>query len=173
VGDVVAGVPGVEKRGFVVGHGAAFGMFDTAFPLGFVERLEEHDPAGMDAFDDLERPLGGSAGVMQRGEEFLVIAGHGGPVFGEGLAEAVEGRHVRVGDVVDKLADGPSAFAVGCVDLRCVEVAEGLAEQLGHLGDDLDGVDKVFRDDGVGGRELADGVAWVGSFGHDFLPERS
>jgi len=169
---VVFGVPGVEEGGFVVGHGATFGVLDAALPLGFVEGLEEHDPAGVETFDDLERPLGGcGGGVVEHGEELLVVAGHGGPVFGEGFAEAVEGRHVRVGDMVDELADGPSAFAIGRVDLRGVEVAERFAEQLGHLGDGLDGFAEVFGVDGGGRLEVADGVAWVGSFGHDFLPE--
>ena len=76
--------------------------------------------------------------------------------------DAEEGGHVRVGNVVDELADGPSAFAVGGVDFGVAERTEALAELFGHLSKDTDGVATVAgRDDG-GRIELADGIAWVG-----------
>ena len=171
VGYVVDGVPGVEHGGNVKLHGAALCVFEAALELRRRHGLKEHDPAGVDAFKEIDGPLDGSDGVVQFGEVSFVVAGNLGPVFGEGFAEAVEGGHVRVGDMVDELADGPSAFAIGRVDLRGVEVAERFAEQLGHLGDGLDGFAEVFGGDGGGRLEVADGVAWVGSFGHDFLPE--
>jgi len=161
VGYVVAGVPGVEESGVVQLHGAAFGVLEAALELGLVHGLKEHDPAGVNAFDDFERPLWGSGAVGQLGEGLFVVAGDDGPVFGEGFAETVEGGGVGVGDVVDELADGPAAVAVGSVDLGLVEVADRLAELLGHLSESEDGVADVFGRDGVGWSELADGIARV------------
>jgi len=64
--------------------------------------------------------------------------------------------------VVDELADGPAAFAVGGVDLGLAEVADGLAELLGHLSKGEDGVATIFGCDAGGRSELADGIARVG-----------
>ena len=116
VGDVVAGVPGVVDRGEVQLLRAAFGVVEAALPLGFGEGLKEHDPTGVDAFDDVERPLGRGGGVDQLGESCLVIAGKRGEIFGEGFADAEEGGAVRVSYVMDDLADGPAALTVRSID---------------------------------------------------------
>jgi hypothetical protein len=42
---------------------------------------------------------------------------------------------VAVGDVVDKLADGPAAFAIGGVELGGAEAIDGGAEVLRERGE--------------------------------------
>ena len=61
-------------------------------------------------------------------------------VFGEREPQADEGVHVAVGDVVDDLADGPAAFAIGRVELRVVEAADGRAQFRRRCGDFGDGL---------------------------------
>jgi len=161
VADVVAGVPGIEEQKMVKRHAAALGVGYPALPVLDGEGLEEHDPAGVNAFDELERPLGGGVGVGQLGEGFFVVALDDGPVFGEGFPYAVEGGGVRVGNVMHDLADGPAAVAIGRVDLAGVEVADGFAEELGEFGERLDGVAAVFWGNGLRQREGAYGIAEV------------
>ncbi len=107
-------------------------MAEAALPLVVGEGLEEHDPAGVEGFDELERPLDGGGGVVQRGPGLLVVGLDGGPVLGEGEANADEGVHVAVGDVVDELADGPAAFAVGGVELGVVRPLTALRSSVGR-----------------------------------------
>ena len=71
--------------------------------------------------------------------------------------------------MVDELADGPAAFAVGGVDLGLAEVADGLAELLGHLSNGKDGVGTIFGCDAGGRTELADGIARVGGVWHSVV----
>ena len=159
---VMARVPGVAEGGEIELGGAALGVVEAALPLEFVQGLQQHDPTGVDAFDGFERPLGRGDGVGQLGEGLLVVAGNYRPIFREGFAETMEGGHVRVGDVMDELADGPAVFTIGGIDLRRCEVAEGLAEQSGHLSKGEDGVATIFGCDAGGRSELADGIARVG-----------
>jgi hypothetical protein len=76
--------------------------------------------------------------------------------------DAEEGGHVRVGDVVDELADGPASFAVRRVEFGIAEAAEGLAELFGHLSKGEDGVAQIFGRNGGGRSEWTDGIASVG-----------
>jgi len=169
VGYVVDGVPGVEHGGNVKLHGAALCVFEAALELRRRHGLKEHDPAGVDAFKEIDGPLDGSDGVVQFGEGSFVVAGNLGPVFGEGFAEAVEGGHVRVGDMVDDLADGPAAFAVGRVELVVFKVEHGRAKLGWHLTNCFDGVTKVFRRNGFTRSEVADGITRVVGLRHGAL----
>lgn len=94
MGYVMAGMPGVVHGGYGEGCGATFGVVVAALKLRRTHRLQEHDPAGVDAFEDIDRPFDGSCGVMELGEGLFIVAGDGGPVFGEGFTEAMKGRHV-------------------------------------------------------------------------------
>ena len=47
-----------------------------------------------------------------------------GDILGEREFETGEGVHVAVGDVMDQLADGPAAGAVGRVELLVVEAGD-------------------------------------------------
>src|SRR5580704_14563695 len=80
VREVMAGAPCIQQCGVLDGHPAVFGMGVAALPLVVAERLEEHDPAGVKAFDKLERPLGRSSGVMQVCPGCFVVQLDGGPV---------------------------------------------------------------------------------------------
>ena len=161
VGGVVAGVPGVEAGRELDGDGAAVGMAEAALPLGLVEGLEEHDPAGVEGFDEVEGPLDGGGGVVEDGPGVFVVGLDGGPVLGEGELEAEDGVHVGVGDVVDELADGPAAVTVGGSELGVVEVLDGVAKVGGEIGEDGDGGEAVVAGDGLGRLELADGVPGI------------
>ena len=67
MGGVMAAVPCVEEGGLLDGHGTALGVHEGALPVGFGERLQEHDPAGVERFDKLEGPLDG------RGERVVEV----------------------------------------------------------------------------------------------------
>jgi hypothetical protein len=163
VRDVVTAVPCVGKGGLLDGLGTVLGMVEAALPLIGGEGLEEHDPAGVEGFDELERPLdGGAGGVVEGGPGLLVIGLDGGPVFGEGEANAGDGVHVAVGDVMDELADGPAVVAVGCVELRVAEAVDSVAELAGEIGDGGDGADYIVAGDRLRRVELADGEARIG-----------
>ena len=161
VGYVVLGVPSVVECGEVELLGAALGVGEGALPLGFGKGLEEHDPAGVNSFDNVERPLGRGCVVVEHGEGGFVVTRNDRQVFRKGLAYAKEGGTVRVSDVMDDLADGPAAFAVGGVYFGHVEMAERLAEKLRHLSKGIDGVAAVLGHDGVGRDENADGIAGI------------
>lgn len=115
----------------------------------------------MDTFEEIDGPLDGSGGVVEFGEGLFVVAGDYGPVFREGLAEAVEGGHVRVRDVMHDLADGPAAFAVGRIELVIFEIAHGLAKLRWHLTNCFDGITKIFRRYCFPRSELADGITGI------------
>ena len=169
VGYVMDGVPGVVHGGDVQLHGAALRMFVTALELRRRHGLQEHDPTGVDAFEQIDGPLDGSGGVVQFGEGLFVVAGDDGPVFGEGFAEAVEGGHVRVRDVMDDLADGPTAVAVGRVELVVFEVEHRRAKLRWHLTNCFDGVTKIFRRYGFPWGEVADGITRIVGLRHGAL----
>jgi len=161
VGDVMAGMPGVGERGKVELLGAALGVGEGTLPLDFGEGLKEHDPTSVDAFDNVERPLGRGGGVVEPGEGGFVIARDGWEVFSEGFADAEEGGHMRVGDVMDDLANGPAAFAVGSVDFRSTEMTKRLAQEFGHLSQSVDGVAAILGQNGVGRDKRTDGIAGI------------
>jgi hypothetical protein len=136
MGGVVAAVPGVEGGHFCEGLTAVFGMVVAALPLIFGERAEEEHPAVVQGIEETERELGGrSAGVVELGPEFLIVAFDDGPILSEGEAGADAGIHVAVGNVVDELADGPAAFAIGGVELGGAEAFDGGAEVLRERGE--------------------------------------
>ena len=166
MGGVVAAVPCVEQGVHVEGHGPTLGVLEAAAELLRGEGLQEHDPAGVEAFDELERPLDwGGAGIVQLGPGFLVVGHDGRPVFGEREAGADGGVGVGVRDVMDELADGPAALAVRGIDLAGVEAVDGIAQVGGELGKNGDGLGEVFgRDDGWT-LEAADGIAGVQTAG--------
>lgn len=161
MGDVVAGVPGVEGDGFGEGLAAVDGVNVAALPLVFAEGAEEGGPAGVEAVEDVEGGLdGGGAGVGEVGPEFLVVGDDGGPVLGDGEAHADVRVDVTVGEVMDELADGPAAIAVGGIELGIGKAGDGGAEILGKGGEDGDGGGVVGEID-FGAAEFADGEAGI------------
>ena len=110
----------------------------------------------MDGIDERQGDLDGHAAVRQAGPGGLVVGLDGGRVLSEGQLDANVGVGVAVGDVVDDLADGPAAFAVGGVELGVVEPGNGLAKTGGQLAEGFDLVGaRAFR----GGVEAADRIA--------------
>lgn len=158
VGDVcnvVLAVPGVELQQLVEGHGAIVGVDELAGEVFGRGEFHHHGPAVVDVFDDGERSVDGEAGVRQQRPGLFVVGLDGGLVLGESPTEAQEGIHVRIGDVVDELAQGPAAFAIGNVELVAIEGGEGGLELLGEVAD-------------VGNGGLAGGV--IGERGEGELP---
>ena len=105
--------------------------------------------------------MGAASESWRLAQALFVVGLDGGSVLGEGKPDAGEGVHVRIGDVVDELPDGPAALAVGGVELAGGERDDGFAEVAGKLGQVLDGVAVEVGSDG--GREdgTADGIARV------------
>jgi hypothetical protein len=159
--DVVAAVPSIDEGSEFNRLRAVFGVAEAALPLGVIEGLEEHDPAGVEGFDELERPLDRGGGVMKGSPGFFVVGFDGGPIFGEGETNADEGVHVAVGDMVDELADGPASIAIGAVELLVVEALDSVAKLAGQVRNIGDGAYTEIRGDGVGLSEFADGVAGI------------
>src|ERR1700728_2534849 len=119
---VVAGMPRVESDGFRERLAAVIGVFVAALPLVAGEGAQEDGPAGVEALNEVEGGVdGGNAGVVKLSPEFFVVALDHRPFFSEGETRADIGVHVAVGNVVDKLADGPAAFTVGGVELGVAE----------------------------------------------------
>lgn len=168
MGGVMTGVPSVQEGGELDGDAAALGVNEAALPLGVVEGLKEHDPAGVEAFDEIKGPLDRSRGIVKVGPGGLVVGLDGGPVFGEGELGAGEGIHVGVGDVMHKLANCPAAFTVRGVELLGREAVDCVVELAGELGELADGGEAVVGTDVFGRVEGAEGVARIllrGSFG--------
>jgi len=159
---VVEAMPLVEQGCLLDGRGAALGVEEAALPLGWVEGLQHGCPAAMNAGEDSQRESDGAVRVGERGPCLFVVAGDDGRVLGEGEADADEGVHMAVGDVVDELADGPSAVAVGRVDLGVGESGGGV---LDRGGQSFDGCDRSgylgFGDAGWKG-EVSNRITWVG-----------
>jgi len=173
VGGVMTAVPGVEAGGEIDGHGSIDGVTEAALPLLLLEGLEEHDPASVEGFDEVKGPLGGGGGVVEGGPGLFVVGLDGGPVLGEGELNAEECVHVGVGDVVDELADGPTAVAVGGSELAVAEVLNGVAEMRRQVGKDADGGEAIVDRDGFGALEFSDGVPGVEQLGrHGGAPVR-
>ncbi len=165
MGGVMPAVPGVEAGGEIDGHGSVDGVAEAALPLLLLKGLEEHDPARVEGFDEVERPLDGGGGVVEGGPGLFVVGLDGRPVLGKGEFDAEEGVHVGVGDVVDELANGPTAVAVGGSKLIVAEVLNGVAEVGGQVGKDADGGKADLMRDGLRALEFSDGVPGIEQFG--------
>ena len=160
---VVAAVPCVEESGALDGQGTAFGVGKGAVPVGFGERLEEHDPAGVKSFDEFEGPLDGSGGgVVEVGPGVFIVRLDGGRIFCEREADSGDCIHVRIGDVVDELADRPSAVAVWGVELAWCKGVDGLAKVAGKVGKVGDGCKADILGDLGRRMKVANRVALVG-----------
>ena len=99
--------------------------------------------------------------VGEFGPELFFVGLDRGIVLGEGEAEAAVGIDVAVGDVVDELANGPAAVAIGRGELLVGEAAERLAEFERRVLDHFDGGGALIGIQWTGEDELADGIARV------------
>ena len=110
----------------------------------------------------------GAVCVVELGPGGLVVGLDGGIVLGEREANADEGVHVAVGEVVDELANRPTAVAIGRVELAGFETGDSVAQVAGKLRQRGDCVLPLVDGDGGGWLEAADGVSGVG-VGHEGL----
>ncbi len=131
MGDVMAAVPRVDEGAELNGHGAVVRMLEAALPLLGRKGLEEHHPAGVESFEEFQRPLDGGGGVVQVGPGCFVIRLDGGVVFGESETDADECVHVAIGEVMNDLPDGPAAFAVGGVEVAVAKTFDGVTQLAG------------------------------------------
>ncbi len=132
-------MPGVEVQEFIESHWAGDGVDEFAGEGFDGSEFEEDGEAEVDVFDDGERGFDGECGIGEKRPGVLVIRLDGGLVFGEGEAEADEGIHVRIGDVVDELTDGPAAVAIGGIEICLPEGVKCGFEKLGQIADLGDG----------------------------------
>jgi len=128
VSDVMAAVPGVDEGGELNRHRTVFRMNEAALPLLGRKGLKEHDPAGVESFKQFQRPLDGGGRVVQIGPGGFIVGLDGGIIFREGEADADEGVHVAIGEVMDNLPDGPATFAVRGVEVAVVETLNGVTK---------------------------------------------
>jgi hypothetical protein len=100
-------------------------MVIAALKIRIGERLEQRDPALVNRREHCYGSVDGKMAVCEASPCGLVVWLYGWPVFGEGKL----GAHVRVGmairDVMDELANRPTAFAIRRVELRMIKSAEG------------------------------------------------
>lgn len=172
MGGVVAGVPVVEGEGCGQVHAAALGVNKATMEVVFRERQEERDPALMERIDELERDLGGQAAIGEVGPGGFVIGVDGGPVFSEREFEADQADAVAVGDVMDELADGPAAFALGGVELGLIEAIDSGAEALREQAQSLDVSGADAGQSAGRGAEAANGKPEVVKISHGWNSSR-
>ena len=98
---------------------------------------------------------------MERGPRSLVVGLDGWPVLGEGEADADEGVHVAVGQMMDDLTEHPASLTIGRVELGEAQALNGVAQFCWQIGQGDDGADTLIFGDRIGRDELADGIAWV------------
>ena len=90
----------------------------------------------MEALQELERDFNRRrGGVGELGPSGFVVGLDGGCVFSQGELGAYVGVEMAIGDVVDDLADSPSAIAIRCVKLVGRKAGDGLAHSQGKAGD--------------------------------------
>jgi len=128
VGDVrgvMTRVPCVEgeNRGKILA--AVFRMVVAALEVRFRKGLEQCDPALVEGCDHRDGAIDRKAAICQAGPGSFVIRLDSGPIFSEGQLVSDVGVGMAVGDVVYELANGPAAFAIGCVELGVGKAVNG------------------------------------------------
>ena len=68
---------------------------------------------------------------------------------------------MTVGDVMDQLAYGPAAFAIGTIELRVVQAFDRRAKALGKMAQRFDMCSANAWKRGCGRIEAADGIAKI------------
>ncbi len=122
----MATMPGVHLEDVVESHAAVVGVNQFSCE-GFIGgEFKEDCPAVMQVLDDGEGMRNGERRVGEIGPGVFIIGFHGGLVFSEAEANTDKRVHVRVGDVVHQLPDGPAASAVWLVDVVFAESDQGL-----------------------------------------------
>ncbi len=99
-----------------------------------------------------QRRLDRQLAVGKLGPGGFVVGLDGGPIFGERELEADVGVGVAVGDVMDDLAHGPAAVAVGRVELGVAQALDGGAKLLGKLAQSVDVRGRWSAEAAAGGR---------------------
>ena len=121
-------------------------MAEGALEVFGAHRSEDGVPALVEGFEEGERDLDGRLlHVGELGPAVFGVGLDGGLVLGQAELEADVGVHVAVRHVMDHLADGPAAVAVGGVELPVVEAGDGGAEGGGGAGDGGDGFLRARR----------------------------
>src|SRR5579864_5105674 len=111
-------MPGIKRECLVERHRfAVFGMHEFALPISGLERAEQGDPAFVQGVEKIERWADWGFSVGEFGPTRFEIRLDGGNVLGESELETHEGVHVAIGNVVDRLANGPTARTVGRIKL--------------------------------------------------------
>src|SRR5216683_2334855 len=161
VRDMVARVPCISERQQLHRHRAILWMMAPAFPLLVVERLQQHHPAGMQAFHKLQRPLHGSRDVVQLRPGRFIVWFDRRPVFGQRKLDADDGVHMTVRDVVHNLPQSPPTLAVRCAQLRKAQPIHRIPQLLRKLGQRCNRISALAGRDGRRRRKAANRVPRV------------
>ena len=139
VRNVVAAVPGILKEYPVHCERPVIGMDEHAAELIRGERTPEPNPPIMKSIEKREGRIDGTGlCVRQLRPETFVIRFNGWLLFGEREAKTDVRIEVAVRNVVNDLANGPSAFAIRRVQLRGREATGGGAKLGRSLGNNFD-----------------------------------
>jgi hypothetical protein len=139
VGDVVLAMPGVESDVAIEFHDAQFRMLEFTAEIFGMHGAKDGDPTGVEVLEQRERDFGWDfSAVGEFGPGGFVVRLDAGFVFCERELEAHVGVDVRVGNVVNDLANGPSAGAIRRVELLGSESGNSGAHVRGASGDDID-----------------------------------
>jgi hypothetical protein len=139
VGDVVLAMPGVKRDVAIEFDDSEFRMLEFTAEVFGMHSAENGNPACVKVLEQRERDLDRNfAAVVEFGPGGFVVRLDAGFVFCERELEAHVGVDVRVGNVVNDLANGPSAGAIRRVELLGSESGNSGAHVRGASGDDID-----------------------------------
>lgn len=129
VRDVMAAVPGVLREQEIDRCGAPSGMAELARPVGRTERTQQNHPTLVKIFKQGERPFDRwTFRVGELGPQLLFVRFDHRLDFRERELEARQRVHVAIGDMVDKLMNGPAAGAIGSLELSGRQTSDSSRE---------------------------------------------
>ena len=156
-------MPGIEREILIQAHLAEHGMNELAIPIGIAHQAQQAHPAIVQGIEQGERNFDGSiAHVGQLGPFAFGVRFDGGFVFCKRQLEADVGVHVAFGNMMNHLASGPAAGAIGRVELGGRERKCGFAKKARRFSNLRNPLAAVGGGDRLGEREFSNGVLKVG-----------
>lgn len=116
-------------------------MDERLCPLILGQRFKQSDPAGVDGGDEIQRHLDRQSAVAKLGPAVFVIRfDRRRCVFGQSELKPNERIYMAVGDVVNRLADGPALGTIGRFELFVRHPLDGDRKPVRQLSDRIDAV---------------------------------
>jgi len=116
-------MPGVECQYAAQFLASKFRMVVAAMKVGLWKRFEKRHPALMQCGDHCHRTVDRQIAVCKASPGRFIVGLDRWPILREREFSAHVGVGVAVSDVVNQLADGPTAFSVGRIELDVTESA--------------------------------------------------